>query len=114
MSEILEDSDLAELMNATSPIIDRLQGDYSFAALTLGVRTLEDPKTKQIGMLTIISAAGLYSVLEEGLYAELASQIEEGNRDLFITIRNAIKAVEKDFDIDTTEEISHGNPQYLN
>lgn len=114
MSEILEDSDLAELMNATSPIIDRLQGDYSFAALTLGVRTLEDPKTKQIGMLTIISAAGLYSVLEEGLYAELASQIEEGNRDLFITIRNAIKAIEKDFDIDATEEISNGNPQYLN
>ena len=114
MSKDLTDSDLTELMDVTTPIMDRTAGDYSFAALTLGVRVLEDPKTKQIGMLTVISAAGLYSVLEEGLYAELATQIEEGNRDLFITIRNAIKAVEKDFDIGETEEIAYGTPQYLN
>lgn len=98
--ENYSDKDLGELMQTSGDIIDRLAGDRSFAALVIGVRSMEDPETKQLGVLTTTAAAGLYALLEEGLYAELASNIEEGNKDLFITLRNVVNALQEDFDID--------------
>lgn len=98
------DSDLQELMDVNNPVIDRLQNDPTFAALVIGAKVVEDPETKQVGMLTVVSASGIYDVLEDGLYAELANQIEEGNLDLFITLRNVLKDVAEDFDLQNIEE----------
>jgi hypothetical protein len=70
------------------------------AVLVLGVKYYDgaEPDEEQ-GCQTYIMSAGKSGVLAEGLYAELADQIEHKQLTLFNIIREVIRDLEADFEI---------------
>lgn len=111
MTEEFRDSILIGLTEAVEPTIEKIDNDLSYATLVIGAKSMTDPDSGQEGVLTVLSASGLYTLLEEGIYAELADQIESGNFDLFATFRNIVRELEKDFNISTEEE--DDKPAYI-
>lgn len=100
-----EDEILNLLMSDCASTLDKIETTSNdHAALILGVKFVEDQEHGP-GVITCIAASGYYGILEEGLYSELAEMLDQGDLGLFNALRNAIRSIEEDFNIDPNEEL---------
>jgi hypothetical protein len=85
-----EDHILDEIANFAPTLADEVEASEDHAMLIIGVKyTNENDKVGE-GVQTYISAAGYYGILAEGLYAELADQLENGQTALYAILRDVI------------------------
>lgn len=78
--------------------------DSSLAMLTIGIHVLDnsDPDDQEIG--TFINVVGSTGVIAEGLYAELAGQIEAGELTLATIFADVVRDLQKDFNINLSSD----------
>lgn len=81
-------------------MLAKSSGDSSVAALILGVKIHEEGDEENTPELsTYINIAGNNVALAEGLYAELASQIQDGNFELVKIFAEVLNAIQTDLDV---------------
>lgn len=96
---------LEEIASATRPVNDKIDKSEDHALFVLGVKYLDSDEKPDLGVQTFLSASGYFGIIAEGLYAELADQIESGQMSLFAMLREVIRDIEEDFEIDPDDEL---------
>jgi hypothetical protein len=96
---------LEEIIRLMRPIADRMSNEEDRALLLIGVRYHPDSD----GVETALVSTGYLSVLAEGVYTELASQIEKGNPELFMVLRQVVHDLEIDLNIPPDEDAPNGS-----
>lgn len=100
-----QDEILDQLMSDCTSALEKIETESNdHAALILGVKFVNDQEHGP-GVVTCIAASGYYGILEEGLYSELADMLDQGDLGLFNAIRNAVRSLEEDFNIDPNEDL---------
>jgi hypothetical protein len=105
MSEREIDQFLTDLSEVTTDVIDQVDKMDGVAVFLLGTRMVDDDEG---GLQTFINVRGEFAVLEEGLYAELSEQVQEGKLLLFAALRQVIRDIEEEYsleDADFTPEV---------
>lgn len=98
------DEVIEQLRDTVAPIIDQIEKEENIprAALVIGAREItEDGET--VAIQSIVDICGDYGVLGEALYNELISGIESKKPELFQLIREVIRTIEQEMDIDTDQ-----------
>lgn len=103
------DEILAELADAVSPILDKIQDDDSYALFVIGVKYIQDEELGE-GVQTYLNANGFFEIIEEGLYQELLDQVRNGNMVLFSSLRNVIRDLEDELDLSPDDEVELDDP----
>ena len=85
------DESLIELSNSIDPFVESTSSDSTFAVFCLGARLNTDADGE---LATYLAVSGHTNILEEALYAELSSQIVNGNRQLYDILSNVVQSVE--------------------
>ena len=106
---------LKELATAIDEVTSTIEVSEDHAVLILGVKYFDEEKNPDAaGVETFISAAGYFGIIAEGLYAELREQIESGNTSLFQILREVVRDIEEDMNLDPEEEFGDdGEPSTL-
>jgi hypothetical protein len=107
MTDVLNSNDplLTELAINIEGVTDQINEGTEHALLVLGAKFNEETSTKKENVETYFAAVGYYDVIEEGLYASLKEQMDQGNMSLFAVLRNVIRDLEDDFNISPEDEI---------
>jgi uncharacterized protein involved in cysteine biosynthesis len=87
---------LDDLMDILNPIVQEVNETDNASLLILGTLLCNE---EAVSVSTCTIAAGFLGIIAEGLYAELADQIQKNQKELFHTIRRVIHDLEKDFDL---------------
>lgn len=95
---------LTDLSTAVDAHMDAFDTDTT-AMLTIGVATVPGATEEDDIIQTFIAISGEQNVLAEGLYNEIMDMIKDGDVSIFVTLRDVIRAIEEDLDIDPNEEI---------
>ena len=89
-----------EIIRLMKPFAERIATEEERALLVLGVRYYSDSDGVETGLVS----TGYLGIIAEGLYAELTSQLEQGNGELFFTLRQVIHDIEAELGISDPEE----------
>ena len=102
-----EDKVLSELRAKIDPIMARVDSDLTSerAVLIVGVTEIVNSNGESDGTQTYVDSVGELGLLQEALYDTFIEQITNGNMQLFESLRQVIKAVEEDLDIDPNESL---------
>ena len=98
------DEILVELSDSIKPVVEAVEQSEDHALFVLGVKYINDADHKE-GVQTYINAQGFFGILEEGLYAELADQINGGHMGLFAAIRRVVRDIEEEMGISPEDEL---------
>lgn len=101
--ELQDVVDPDETLQEFSEIVDDFISNVSeeYAVFALGVKSEE----AHGGVQTYINVSGKLGILQEGLYAEIAARLEQGDYTLLKLVKEVIDDVCDSFDIDY-EDIS--------
>ncbi len=93
---------LQELHDKLDPYCEQVVKDMDYGVLVLGIKLLKDKKTlERNGLQTYFNVAGATNVMAEGLYSELASQIEAGDFAFFEMLSIIVRDLEDQFGLRT-------------
>ena len=92
------DAALKQLAEAVEPFSELVDKGEDYAMFVLGCR---DAPTEDDEVLTYINLGGKQGVLAEGLYAELAYQIESGDLSLYTILANVIHDLQESYEIES-------------
>lgn len=96
---------LKDLADAVQPIAEALETSQDHALFALGVKYMDGDSDSEGGVQTYINACGFFGILEEGLFAELADQVEQGHMGLFLMLRRVVRDIEEEMGISPDDEI---------
>jgi len=82
---------LVKLVEELEPIVEQVGKDPSFGIFALIVNSAEG------GVHTYINVRGLIENVAEGLYAELASQLESGDYRLYAALHEVMEDLAEDY-----------------
>lgn len=94
---------LEEIADTIGPLAHKVEQNKDSSLLVMATKFL-DEKNPEHGVQTFTQIVGNFNVIAEGLYAELADDIESGNPTLFFLLSQVIHDLEEDFDINVTED----------
>lgn len=97
-----KDEVLLRLRDAIDPILTEMDEDLEVdqAALVIGAITTVGPNGDADGLKTYIDVVGDYGLIQEAVYTELMDAINSGSPELFQALREVIKKIETDLELD--------------
>ena len=102
---------LNDLSDSVKTVVDRFQKSEDHAIFVLGTKLINDPSGEVSGVHAYVNIAGYYEIIAEGLYSELRDEITNGNMMLFSMLRDVVRDLEDDFDIQHDDEITDSTPE---
>lgn len=109
----IEDNFLTDLNDAVTPIATSIEGSENLALFTLGVKFIENENEQNDAVQTYFSAEGYFGIIAEGLFQELHQQMQDGDNSMFVMLREVIRDLEEEYDIDPAEQLSAEAPAVL-
>jgi len=104
---------LGELATGITVAGDLIEQSEDHAMLVLGVKYMDENSEHGEGVQTYINACGYFGILEEGLFAELMDQVNNGHWGLFTTIRQVVREMEDELGISPEQELQDESPNNL-
>lgn len=89
---------LAQIAEKIEPIVAEVGDDKNYGIFCFAVKLSENPSGEDLQTYTNIF--GISGLIAEGLYVELANQIEAGNTSLYSMLKEVLSDLEEDYDID--------------
>ena len=105
-----EDTLLQELRDAVDPTISKIDEDFETdrAVLLISAADPTDSNGESLGLQTYFDCTGDHGIIQEALYNILTQKIDEGSPELFQAIRDVIREIESDKEIDPDEDFEAG------
>lgn len=100
--EDIDDEILTDLARTSELIAEKVDASDLHAVFSIATKFVESENGEET-VQTFLMATGFLGVLGEGLYAELKDQIENGNTNLFAVLRDVVRDLEEDLNIDPDE-----------
>lgn len=95
---------LQDLHDKMEPFCTEVVKDMDYGVLVLGIKLLKDrDNLERSGLQTYFNIAGPTDVIVEGLYSELASQIEAGDFTVFEMIASIVRDLQEHFGLEVPE-----------
>ena len=103
------DDALKQFSEGLAPFAEVVDKQKQYAMFALGVKATEDGE----GVQTYIAVSGIHGVIMEGLYAELAGQIEEGDLTLVSLLTEVLNDIHEDYNLDLEDDDAAPSPTSL-
>ena len=95
---------LADFSAKVEPFAAEVEADMDYSVLALGTKIIRDPnEVEPKAVQTLYVCSGTADVLADGLYYELASQIEAGDLTFFRLLATVVHDLAQDFGMDRQE-----------
>lgn len=102
-----EDEVLQELRTALDPIMTKIDDDRKTerAVFMIGTKEVKDNTGEYVGVQTYFDVTGDHGLLQEAMYMELMALIDNGEPELFESIRAVIKQIEDEKGLEPHESL---------
>lgn len=107
MTTEVEDFLLKELQEAVDPIISEIDGDMDTerAVFLIAASDPQDENGQSHNFQTYFDCAGDHGIIQEALYNILTEKLDQGSPELFQAIREVVREIEQERDIEPDESI---------
>lgn len=105
---------LDKIQAACRTIAPEIDKSNDHAIFVIGAKCIEDPELG-MGVETFTYSTGFADIIAEGLFSEIQDQMTNGDMGLFLILRDVVRDLEEEFDINPEEDIEtpYGNPNAL-
>lgn len=105
-----EQDEIIDSITEAADFLDEQVGESEeHGLLIVGAKMLIKDNPDDSSVQTFVSVSGYYDIIEEGLFADLMAQIEDGQMALFAMLRNVVRDIESAQGIDPNDEIGDEN-----
>ena len=101
----MTDKVLDLIQNSSAEIADLVGKSEDHGFLIIGVKLTEGETEDHDTVETVLDAGGYYGILAQGLFAELKSQLESDQPQLFAILRQVIRDLEEEFELEPDDDL---------